>query len=127
MAPGEALRLDTVLLLEQARSETEGMSDQHRTPGFVDFGDPFVSEPQIVRDSAEHELQPASRMPQVRVFRHHVEDLCRDGLAEFQPRALHDLLERAGRHDDDVVATRTKRASEADERMHVAGRADRES
>src|SRR6188508_734303 len=100
------------------------MPDQHCPSRLVDVCDPLISQLQVVRHGAEHELQTASRMPQVRVLRHDVEELRRDRLAELESRALHDLFERAGGHDHDVVAAGTKRTSEADEWMDVAGGAD---
>ena len=115
---------DTVLLLEQARSETEGMTDQYRPSRFVDVGDAFVSEPQVLRDGAEHELQPPPRVPRSGCF-DITSKICAETVSRnSSPARLHDLLERAGRHDDDVVAAGTKRAAEADERVDVAGRSD---
>src|SRR5262245_26744950 len=58
------------------------------------------------------------------MLRQPVENFCRDGLAKAEASACDRLLERTRRHDDDVVAAGTKRASETNERMDVAGGAD---
>jgi hypothetical protein len=63
-------------------------------------------------------------MPQVRVLRHLVEELRRNGFAKAETGLVHHLLEGAGCDDDDVVAASAKSAAQTDERVNVAARPD---
>jgi hypothetical protein len=46
-----------MLLLEQAGSEAEGMTDQYRPARFEGLRDALVSKPQVIGHRTQHELQ----------------------------------------------------------------------
>ena len=113
-----------VNLLEHPRRKTERVSNQDCPARLVCVGDHPVVGANRRRRRLKHQGQAAAAMPQIRMLGQAVEVFFRLRPDETETRALADAAERLGRDQGDVVAARPQRATDPDEWVHVAARAD---
>ncbi len=112
-------------LLEHPRRKTQRVSNQDCPARLVRLGDARVVDSHHRRHRLKHQGQAVAAMPEIRMLRHAVEGFLRLRRDETESRALADAAERLRRQQRDVVASLTQRATDADERVNVAARADR--
>jgi hypothetical protein len=87
-------RRDAVYLLEDARRETERVSNEDGAARLMEPLEALVRGSQFSDDRFEHQLQPTPRVPDVWVSRDCVVLFDRGGLVEHQPCLPHGVGER---------------------------------
>ncbi|VWC13613.1 hypothetical protein BAR24066_05424 [Burkholderia arboris] len=113
-----------VQLLHEARGERPQRADEHRV-GIGQRMQRVVVQAQRRRDHLPQRAERRARIPQRRVLHRRVVFGCRTDRHEREAAAAHGRLERRVRAEHDVVTARRERARDAEQRMHVARRADR--
>jgi len=111
-------------LLEDARRETERVSNEDGAARLMEPLEALVRGSQFGDDRFEHQLQPTPRVPDIRVSRDRVVLFDRGRLVKHQPCLPHDVGEGPRGGDDHLMSASLERATDADERVDISARTD---
>ena len=113
------------MFLEHARRPRQRVSDQDRLARPIDAIDGRVTGAQVLRDFAEHDLRSAAGIPQRRIACHPFVILRRTDTEELESGSRDNVAEHRRRDHGHAVTATPECSSEHDERVHIAGGADR--